>query len=247
MVLKVFGTLLFIGFFLLLSVVVAVLGFSYYVKKQISNYEQSQTESHNAFVALLINILIKIAEYDNNVTKEEIKTIVDFFRYQLNYSHSQIMWVKELIKDARQSSYTMDELLLEFRQRFAYEPRLILVELIHRVIFTKDLVSEKELEFARQIAVFLEITAYDLQSIQSKYIHRQRRAAAASADQEYYDILGLTSDASFEEVKAAYRKLSQKCHPDKVNHLGEEFRNVAEERMKELNMAYQFLKKKYGQ
>ena len=32
-------------------------------------------------------------------------------------------------------------------------------------------------------------------------------------------------------------------HPDKVAHLGEEFRRVAEEKMKELNEAYQHLKK----
>lgn len=31
---------------------------------------------------------------------------------------------------------------------------------------------------------------------------------------DYYTILGITSDASFEEIKEAYRKLSKKIHPD---------------------------------
>jgi DnaJ like chaperone protein len=35
-------------------------------------------------------------------------------------------------------------------------------------------------------------------------------------------------------------------HPDKVGHLGEEFKRVAEEKMKEINMAYDFFKKKYN-
>jgi len=34
-----------------------------------------------------------------------------------------------------------------------------------------------------------------------------------------------------------------KYHPDKVTHLGQEFRSVAEEKMKEINAAYDFLKK----
>ena len=37
-----------------------------------------------------------------------------------------------------------------------------------------------------------------------------------------------------------------KHHPDKVRHLGEEFYQVAEEKMKALNDAYDFLEKRYG-
>jgi DnaJ like chaperone protein len=32
-------------------------------------------------------------------------------------------------------------------------------------------------------------------------------------------------------------------HPDKVAHLGDEFRGIAEEKMKEINAAYDFFKK----
>lgn len=42
----------------------------------------------------------------------------------------------------------------------------------------------------------------------------------------------------------AYRALSMQYHPDKVRHLGEEFQQVAEEKMKEINNAYQFLEKR---
>jgi DnaJ like chaperone protein len=36
-----------------------------------------------------------------------------------------------------------------------------------------------------------------------------------------------------------------KYHPDKVGHLGDEFKKVAEDKMKELNVAYEYLKKKF--
>lgn len=241
---KVLGTIFFIGLFLVFSIVAAFWVFSYYIRKQVSAYEQSQTEAHNTFVLLLINILVKIAEIDGTVTNQEIQTIQNFFRAYLNYNQSQMLWVKELIKDARQSDYSIDDLLTDFRQRFAYEPRLILVELVYQVLFTKDTVPDQELELAQRIAIFLQISAYDLQSIKSKYIFRAQKAE--TADVRYYEILGLRPGASFEEIKTAYRKLSQKYHPDKVGHLGEEFRKVAEEKMKELNIAYQHLKKKFS-
>ncbi|MCG2747512.1 MAG: DnaJ domain-containing protein [Desulfobulbaceae bacterium] len=72
------------------------------------------------------------------------------------------------------------------------------------------------------------------------------RHAAVNQEQQYYEVLGLQADATFEEIKKAYRKLSMKYHPDKVAHLGEEFRGVAEEKMKEINAAYQYLKKKFN-
>ena len=37
------------------------------------------------------------------------------------------------------------------------------------------------------------------------------------ADLKYYDLLGITSDATPEEIKRAYRKLANQYHPDKTN------------------------------
>jgi DnaJ like chaperone protein len=54
-----------------------------------------------------------------------------------------------------------------------------------------------------------------------------------------YEILGVDSTASLEEIKKAYRSLVNKYHPDKVAHLGDEFRQMAEKRFKEIQQAYQ--------
>jgi hypothetical protein len=56
-----------------------------------------------------------------------------------------------------------------------------------------------------------------------------------------YEILGVNREASIDEIKRAYRRLAGKYHPDKVNHLGEEFRGLAEEKFKEIQEAYQEL------
>jgi DnaJ like chaperone protein len=212
------GFLMFAGLFFILLLLAVGWGFSYYVKSRISSYEASQTETHNRFVFLLVNILVKIAQADGHFTKAELQTMLNFFQYNLRYDQDQMYWVKQLIKEAREQPAGMNDLLQEFRETFAYEPRLI-----------------------------LHISAYDQRTIEAKYKYRDQRGTTVGpgAEEQYYAVLGLESGADFNTVKKAYRKLSMQYHPDKVGHLGEEFQRVAEEKMKEINMAYDYFKKKF--
>ena len=59
-------------------------------------------------------------------------------------------------------------------------------------------------------------------------------------------ILGVARNASAEEIKHAYRELANKYHPDKLEHLGDEFKTLAEKRFKEIQQAYQELTGKGG-
>jgi len=59
-----------------------------------------------------------------------------------------------------------------------------------------------------------------------------------------YDILQVPRGASQEEIRSSYRKLAGKYHPDKVAHLGEAFRKLAEDRFREIQAAYEELKEK---
>lgn len=242
------GFLFFAGLFFFLFVLVAGWVFSYYIKSRISSYESSQTETHNRFVFLLVNILVKIAQADGHFTKAELQTMLNFFQYNLRYDQDQMYWVKELIKEARDQQAGMNELLQEFRDSFAYEPRLILLELIYQIIHLKQPVDESEIQQARNIATFLYITAYDQRTIEAKYTYRgqQGTTAGTGSEEQCYAILGLEPGEDFSAIKTSYRKLSMQYHPDKVGHLGEEFKRVAEEKMKEINMAYDFFKKKYN-
>ncbi len=56
-----------------------------------------------------------------------------------------------------------------------------------------------------------------------------------TSKRDYYDVLGISRDASEEDVKKAFRKLALEFHPDRNRSEG------AEERFKEVNEAYQVL------
>ena len=60
-----------------------------------------------------------------------------------------------------------------------------------------------------------------------------------------YEVLGVSRNASEEEVKKAYRSLVQKYHPDK--YVGNPLEDLAQEKMKEINAAYDAISNKKEQ
>lgn len=65
-------------------------------------------------------------------------------------------------------------------------------------------------------------------------------SGAESADDPRM-ILGVGPDAGPREIRQAYRHLASQYHPDKVAHLGEEFRRLAEEKFRAIQAAYEAL------
>ncbi len=74
----------------------------------------------------------------------------------------------------------------------------------------------------------------------------QKSVFSSSEEKHYGAILGLHGSFQPEEVKQSHRKLVVQWHPDLVAHLGEAERQEAERKIKEINEAYNYFKRKYG-
>lgn len=61
------------------------------------------------------------------------------------------------------------------------------------------------------------------------------------ASNNYYEILGVSKDASQDDIKKAFKKASMKYHPDRLANKSESERKEGEEKFKQINEAYQTL------
>jgi hypothetical protein len=68
-------------------------------------------------------------------------------------------------------------------------------------------------------------------------------AEGEEAERKPYEILGIPDDATREQIRAAFKKKTLENHPDRTGGLDEEFKQLAEKRMKEINGAYDKLRK----
>ena len=72
---------------------------------------------------------------------------------------------------------------------------------------------------------------------------------SAKSKRDPYEILGLSKDATFSEIKKKYRELVKKYHPDILMGKGadEEIIQEGTKRLQEINEAYKILKERFGE
>lgn len=61
-----------------------------------------------------------------------------------------------------------------------------------------------------------------------------------------FTVLGVARNATFEEIKTAYRTKMREYHPDKVASLGAELRELAERKAKQINEAFEALSRQHA-
>ncbi len=59
-------------------------------------------------------------------------------------------------------------------------------------------------------------------------------------------ILDVSTNASFDEVKLAYKQKIKEYHPDKVAALGKELQDLAARKTASINVAFNYFKEKYS-
>ena len=83
---------------------------------------------------------------------------------------------------------------------------------------------------------------YSSQNSGSSY-QRNTSSTYTTDKSKYYSILGISRGASQDEIKKAYRKLAKEHHPDKFVNSSDSEKKYHENKMKEINDAYENLTK----
>lgn len=187
------------------------------------------------FVELLIRILIHAVKADGKIDARETQTIENFFRIGMRYNETQMIWIKDLIQHALAENTSLDELCSEFKSQFMGEARLMLLGMVYQVMASDNTISQSEEQFIKELVIKLGIDENEHAQVRSLYTQKPE------SSEGYYEILGLQPGANQDDIKKAYKEACKKHHPDKVQHLGEEFRKEAEIKFKKINEAYTHL------
>ncbi|MCZ6674305.1 MAG: TerB family tellurite resistance protein [Verrucomicrobia bacterium] len=202
-----------------------------------SNQEQKQA----VFFASVFAMLGKMAKADGNVTQAEIRVVEAFMRDHLRLDKQARMFATNIFNRSKDDAYPFTQYASEFARHFHGDSnmRMVLFEILFQVAAADGSLHRTEEHLLRQAIQYLNTPPHLFDELKARL--------APSADPAYA-ILGLTPDATDAEVKKAFRAKVMEFHPDKIVSKGlpEEFLTFAEEKFKEINAAYDKIKKARG-
>jgi DnaJ like chaperone protein len=197
------------------------------------------------------SIMGALCKADSVVTRDEIKAVEQVFR-MFNLQGEQKQAAKDAFNRGKQADFDLDAAVDSFAS--VSRGRGPLLQLFLQVqcmaIAADGEIHPAEHEMLVRIATRLGLTEADVLQLEALLRAATGRGSAPGAPPtqdrlaDAYAALGITPDASGAEVKRAYRKLISENHPDKLASRGlpESMRQVAEERSREINAAYDLIK-----
>lgn len=208
-----------------------------YSRKRLSYHEEAQM----TFFVATFSMLAKVASVDGRISPEEIHTVKNFMVNELNLNPESQRFAAEIFETAINSPMTFEDFAGQFYLQFRNQPQLldVMIDVLLRLSVADGTLSESEEKLINSATRIFHFSEQKYSELKSRY---------APDFEKYYAILGTNSKASDDEIKRQYRKLVKEYHPDKIASKGlpEEFTKLANDKFREIQDAYDAVRKERG-
>lgn len=180
----------------------------------------------------LLVLIAAVMKADGKVVKSELDYVKQFFIRQFGQEKAREALL--MLKDIIRQEIPVRDVCVQIARNMDYSSRLQLLHLLFNVSLADTLIHRSEIDIVERISGYLRVSSNDFLSIKNMFIPETDSS---------YKILEIDPASSNDDIKKAYRRIAMRYHPDKVSHLGDDFRKTAEEKFKKVNEAYNKIKK----
>ena len=196
------------------------------------NRRYTQEEQRNSFLMSFMVLSMAVIKADGRFLKSELEFVKDFIRR--NFGEQALVEAMDIMKDLKDKEINVNQVGRQIETYMNYSQRMQLFHYLVALSQADGEMAQSEVDVLRTIATSIGLKYGDVESILSMFKDDLESA---------YRVLEISSDATDEEVKKAYKSLAIKHHPDKVASLGPDVQKAAEEKFKNIQSAYEKIKK----
>lgn len=201
----------------------------------------------NSFLFSLLVMASYIIKADGKVMHSEMEYVRSFLR--TNFGTQAVTEGEQILRNLFEQQkrmnatnpyafrQTISECGAQIAANMSYEQRLQLLSFLASIAKADGSVCDAEVAALREVAAYLRMQPNEVDSI----LNLGNNTVEAA-----YKVLEVEPTATDAEVRAAYRKLALKHHPDRVATLGEDVKKAAEQKFQEINNAKEIVYKARG-
>lgn len=206
-------------------------------------------EDRNSFLFSMLVLSSYIIKADGKIMHSEMNCVRNFLHN--NFGEQAVRQGEDILlklfeMQKQQGATTFKETIrkscVEISFHMNIGQRLQLLDYLIIIAKVDGTISPEEVYALKEVATYLGLSAQDVDSM----LNMEASSNQQIGLDEAYKILGISPNATNDEVKAAYRKMALKHHPDRVSSLGDDIREAAEKKFQEINNAKERIYKARG-
>lgn len=206
-------------------------------------------EDRNSFLFSMLVLSSYIIKADGKIMHSEMEYVRNFLRN--NFGEQAVRQGEDILlklfeMQKQQGATAFKEMIRKSCVEISFHmntgQRLQLLNYLIIIAKVDGVVSPEEVSALKEVAGYLGLSAQDVDSMLNMGATSNQQGGLDEA----YKVLGISPNATDDEVKAAYRKMALKHHPDRVSTLGDDVRKAAEKKFQEINNAKERIFKARG-
>lgn len=201
----------------------------------------------NSFLFSMLVMASYIIHADGKIMHSEMEYVRQFLRR--NFGEIAVSQGEEILLKLFDQAKRMDqandmgfkntirECGSQIAYNLGYEERLQLLAFLAEIAKSDGNVCAAEIDALKEVAMAMGMSEREVESMLN---------LRGNSLDNAYKVLEIEPTATDDEVRAAYRRMAVKHHPDKVANLGEDIRKAANEKLQKINEAKERIYKARG-
>jgi DnaJ like chaperone protein len=195
----------------------------------------SASEQRNSFLVSLLVLSSAVIKADGKVHQKELDTVREFIR--TNFGEQAVPEAMRILEGFNAQQVNIYQVGPQIATYMNYSQRLQLFHYLVQIALADGEFAKSEKGVLEAIGTTIALSQTDVNSVISMFYKEVSSA---------YTVLGISPNTTDDEVRTAYRRMAMKNHPDKVATLGPDVQKAAAEKFRQVQEAYEAIKKERG-